>query len=176
MQNRCPYCGATLHKKGAEDPAKCWMCTAPLDPAAARPKINDSPTVILRPPMPRSRAAALRLDENVSPQTQALVLPRNSVIKLAVVSGQNPGSVYDLSRPLMTVGRRGGGADIEIDDPEVSRLHCSIEVRRDAILLQDLRSKNGTFIDGARVFAARLEETSEFQVGATILRVDCATI
>jgi pSer/pThr/pTyr-binding forkhead associated (FHA) protein len=49
-------------------------------------------------------------------------------------------------------------------------------VRRDAILLQDLRSKNGTFIDGERVFAARLEETSQFRVGTTVLRIDRAAI
>ena len=177
MQTRCPYCGASLHKDGAEQvPTKCWMCTAPLDPAAVRPKVSNHPTVILRPLTPRSRAAALRLDENVSPQTKTLVLPQNAAIKLAVVAGQTPGLAYDLSRPLMTIGRKGGGADIEIDDPEISRLHCSIEVRRDAILLQDLQSKNGTFIDGARVFAARLEETSEFQIGATVLRVDCASL
>lgn len=177
MQTQCPYCGASLHKDGAEQtPTKCWMCTAPLDSAPPSSKLNNNSTVILRPIAPRNRAGALRLDENVSPQTKTLVLPRNAAIKLAVVAGQNPGTIYELSRPLMTIGRKGGGADIEIDDVEVSRLHCSIEIRRDAILLQDLRSKNGTFIDGARVFAARLEETSEFQVGATVLRVDCAPL
>jgi hypothetical protein len=172
MQSRCPYCGATLHRKdGDQNPTKCWMCTAPLDASAVRPRANN-PTIIMQAPFAPRQAGALRLDDKVSPQTQTLVLPRDAMIKLAVVMGQRPGTVYELSRPLMTIGRMGGGADIEIDDPEVSRLHCSIEVRRDAILLQDLRSKNGTFIDGSRVFAARLEETSQFQVGATVLRID----
>jgi pSer/pThr/pTyr-binding forkhead associated (FHA) protein len=131
---------------------------------------------MMRPVASRTRSGALRLDENVVPQTQTLVLPQNTVIKIAVVLGSRPGIEYELSRPLMTIGRVGCGADIEIDDPEVSRLHCSIEVRRDAILLQDLRSKNGTYMDGARIFAARLEETSEFQVGTTVLRVKCTAI
>jgi pSer/pThr/pTyr-binding forkhead associated (FHA) protein len=131
---------------------------------------------MIRPNGSRSRAGALRLDENVSAQTQTLVLPQNTAIKIAVVLGTSPGKEYELSRPLMTIGRLGGGADIEIDDPEVSRLHCSIEVRRDAILLQDLRSKNGTYIEGGRVFASRLEETSEFQIGTTVLRVKCSPL
>jgi hypothetical protein len=175
MRTHCPYCGASLHRDGADqNPTKCWMCTAPLPEDAVQAQLKNkasNQTVVIRPLSPR-RPGAMRLDEKVGSQTQTLVLPSNAAIKLAVVVGANPGKVYELSRPLMTIGRLGGGADIEIDDVEVSRLHCSVEVRRDAILLQDLRSKNGTFIDESRVFSARLEETSEFRVGGTILRVD----
>jgi pSer/pThr/pTyr-binding forkhead associated (FHA) protein len=71
----------------------------------------------------------------------------------------------------MTIGRLGGGANIEIDDPEVSRLHCAVEVRRDAILLHDLRSKNGTYLGDSRVFAARLDESSKFRIGSSLLQV-----
>jgi pSer/pThr/pTyr-binding forkhead associated (FHA) protein len=104
------------------------------------------------------------------------VLPQNEVIRLHVLEGTHPGARFDLSKPLMTIGRIGGGADIEIEDPEVSRLHCSIEVRRDAILLQDMHSKNGTFMGDARVFTARLRADSEFRIGATVLRVDRVAI
>ncbi|HTZ76089.1 MAG TPA: FHA domain-containing protein [Candidatus Aquilonibacter sp.] len=117
------------------------------------------------------RPGALRLDETASP-TQTLILPQNAVIKIAVIQGARPGAEHELSRPLMTIGRLGGGADIEIEDPEVSRLHCSIEVRRDAILLQDLHSKNGTFIDDARVFASRIDESKPFRVGSTLLKIN----
>jgi len=171
MQTRCPHCGASLHRSGDQQPlTKCWMCTAPLEAAPARPKA-DNPTVMMRVPRDLARRpGALRLEESISP-TQTLVLPQNAVIKLAVVLGARPGAEYELSRPLMTIGRLGGGADIEVDDPEVSRLHCSIEVRRDAILLQDLHSKNGTFIADARVFASRIDESTSFRVGTTVLRI-----
>lgn len=118
----------------------------------------------------------MRLDEKTVPQTQTLVLPRGHAIRIFVVDGARPGIEFELARPLMTIGRLGGGADIEIDDCEVSRLHCSVEVRKDAILLQDLRSKNGTFIDDSRIFSARLEPTSQFQIGRTILRIDRHTL
>lgn len=149
------------------------MCTAPLEVAEAKPK-QDNPTIIMRPaqPLVPGRPNAIRLNESSGDQTKTLALPSDASIKIAIEQGTRPGVEYELSRPLMTIGRLGGGADIEIDDPEVSRLHCSVEVRREAIFLQDLRSKNGTFIDGERVFAAQLDESSRFRIGSTVLRVD----
>ncbi len=76
-----------------------------------------------------------------------------------------------MSRPLMTIGRLGGGADIEIDDPEVSRLHCAVEVRHDAIFVNDLSSTNGTYIGETRILAGQLEHLSKFRIGSTLLQV-----
>jgi pSer/pThr/pTyr-binding forkhead associated (FHA) protein len=126
--------------------------------------------VVMRAVGSRVKTGALKLDENAVVETPSL--PENQVIKIAVEEGIQPGTVYEVSRPLMTIGRLGGGADIQIDDPEVSRFHCSIEVRRDSILLQDLRSKNGTYFDGSRIFATRLDQMSRFRIGGTVLRVD----
>ena len=72
----------------------------------------------------------------------------------------------------MTIGRVGGKADIQIDDPEVSRLHCAVEVRGDTILLSDLGSTNGTFVDNSRVLAARLNKMSQFRVGSSYLEIN----
>jgi hypothetical protein len=178
MQTRCPHCGAALHRDAKhQNPTRCWMCTAPLQFAVAKPKVNN-PTIIMGPISPASSASssAIRLKDEGESQGQILALPSDTLIKIAVVEGVRPGAEYELSRPLMTIGRMGGGADIEIDDPEVSRLHCSVEVRKESILLQDLRSKNGTFLDGARVFAAKLDEASRFRIGSTILRIDCSAV
>jgi pSer/pThr/pTyr-binding forkhead associated (FHA) protein len=76
--------------------------------------------------------------------------------------------------PLVTIGRLRGGADIEVDDPKVSRLHCAIEVKKDSVLLRDLRSTNGTYIGEKRVLAARLNECAEFRIGETKIRVAVA--
>lgn len=174
MQTRCPHCGATLHRDGDDqNPTRCWMCTAPLDSVPPKPKVNN-PTIIMRPVRPSgpARPSAIRLNDGGEVQGQTLALPSDTLIKIAVVQGVRPGAEYELSRPLMTIGRIGGGADIEIDDPEVSRLHCSVEVRNESILLQDLRSKNGTFLDGERVFAAKLDEMSRFRIGSTVLRIN----
>ncbi len=42
---------------------------------------------------------------------------------------------------------RDPSADVQIDDPTVSRHHASILIRDGAVILEDLSSKNGTFLD-----------------------------
>jgi DNA-binding winged helix-turn-helix (wHTH) protein len=52
-----------------------------------------------------------------------------------------------------TVGRAGEGI-IEIDAPTISRRHARIAIG-DSVLLDDLGSKNGTWLDGERVVESR---------------------
>jgi DNA-binding winged helix-turn-helix (wHTH) protein len=46
---------------------------------------------------------------------------------------------------------RDASADLQIDDPTVSRSHAAITLRGDTATIEDLASKNGTFIDGVRL-------------------------
>ena len=48
------------------------------------------------------------------------------------------------------VGRRPDCA-VTIEDPSVSRVHARLEISRTVLRLEDLHSKNGTFIDGRRI-------------------------
>ncbi|MFL6248118.1 MAG: FHA domain-containing protein [Thermoanaerobaculia bacterium] len=48
------------------------------------------------------------------------------------------------------IGRRPDCA-VAIDDPSVSRVHAKLEITRDVMRIEDLRSKNGTFVDGKRI-------------------------
>jgi hypothetical protein len=181
MQARCPHCGALLHSSETEPdrPAEttCWMCTMPVDqaPAAATaPKTRDSDpaTVASQASDLLARLSATRLDPDSAPETRSLAIPEGQSIRIRVLSGTSQGAEFELSRPLMTIGRLGAGADIQIDDAEVSRLHCAIEVRREAILLQDLRSMNGTYVGDSRIFGARLENNSEFRIGSSRLQLE----
>jgi hypothetical protein len=129
------------------------------------------PTMSIPVPAERGRANAVNFEKGSASQTKNLALPEDEAIKICVISGSSRGMEFDVSRPLMTIGRLGGGADIEIDDAEVSRLHCSVEVRRDTVLLHDLHSTNGTYIGNSRVYAARLEEIAKFRIGSSFLEV-----
>lgn len=42
-------------------------------------------------------------------------------------------------------------ADVQIDDPTVSRRHASITIRDESVTIEDLDSKNGTFLDGVKL-------------------------
>lgn len=176
MRIRCPNCGAKLElpEKQFENhrPAhvKCWMCTwtSGLESLSNEPS---PPTIAVSVLAPHERSRGSSLEGALNSQTASLTLPRDRTIKISVIAGSSQGLERELSRPLVTIGRLGGGADIEIDDEKVSRLHCAVEVRRDAILLHDLRSTNGTYLDDSRVFAARLEAMSTFRIGSSLLQV-----
>ena len=88
---------------------------------------------------------------------------------LAITSGPASGEVFRLSQPRVVVGRQG--ADIPLNDPEISRHHCLLEVRDKYINLKDLNSTNGTFYDEERVRAAMLQDGSEFRIGESRIRV-----
>jgi pSer/pThr/pTyr-binding forkhead associated (FHA) protein len=64
------------------------------------------------------------------------------------------------------------GADVAMNDPEISRHHCLLEVRDTYINLKDLDSTNGTFFDEERVRAAMLQDGSEFRIGMSLIRVN----
>lgn len=67
----------------------------------------------------------------------------------------------------MILGREG--SDLPINDPKISRRHCSIEVRGDVVRLRDLDSTNGTFFAEERVRAAELRNMSEFRIGSSLI-------
>ena len=64
-----------------------------------------------------------------------------------------------------TIGR-ATGADFIVDAALVSRVHCRLTVMPDDDLeVSDLRSTNGTFVNGARTETARLAPGDTLQVG-----------
>jgi pSer/pThr/pTyr-binding forkhead associated (FHA) protein len=54
---------------------------------------------------------------------------------------------------------------------EVSRRHCSFELVQGVVILTDLGSTNGTFVDGQRIQGPlRLRDGAEIRVGTHSLR------
>jgi DNA-binding NtrC family response regulator len=62
-------------------------------------------------------------------------------------------------------------ADIVLVDRAISRLHAELDARDDGLWVRDLGSRNGTFVDGIRVLAARIPNGGKVQVGRTELTV-----
>lgn len=86
---------------------------------------------------------------------------------LAILSGPLSGQVIKINKTPFVIGRANG--DLIIPDPEVSRTHCQIEITEEKIILRDLNSTNGTFINEERVIEGNLEDKSEFRIGKTSL-------
>ena len=60
--------------------------------------------------------------------------------------------------------------DIRILAKSVSREHCSIEQDGDELVLRDLGSSGGTFLDGKKIEKVRLEDGMEINVGPAVLK------
>ncbi|ARF55557.1 FHA domain-containing protein [Streptomyces gilvosporeus] len=71
--------------------------------------------------------------------------------RLRIVSGPDAGGVHLLHGGQIRIGR-SADADVPLDDPDVSRLHCAVTVEPDgAVYVADLRSTNGTAVDGTEL-------------------------
>ena len=63
---------------------------------------------------------------------------------------------------------RSGQAKVSIDDEGLSRRHFLILRDDDGYLIQDLSSRNGTWVEGRRVFAERLHHNDCILAGRTL--------
>jgi pSer/pThr/pTyr-binding forkhead associated (FHA) protein len=64
---------------------------------------------------------------------------------------------------------RGVECDVVIKDAKASRKHCRLVRKEDAFVLEDLGSKNGTFVAGKKILApATLKADQTFKIGDTI--------
>lgn len=76
-------------------------------------------------------------------------------------------STFALDQPRCTVGK--GAADLVIPERTVSRLHAAIEQVTGGWVIQDLGSRNGTFINGVRVMTPRaLRSGDEIRFGSFV--------
>jgi len=95
-------------------------------------------------------------------------MPTGKRLSLAVINGPDAGSVYRIEKPRITIGRTG--ADLALNDSEISRNHAAVEIRDTQYLLEDLKSTNGTLVDGEKILGpTELQNHSEFQVGGSTL-------
>ncbi|MGE7390363.1 FtsK/SpoIIIE domain-containing protein [Streptomyces sp. NPDC004126] len=93
--------------------------------------------------------------------------------QLHVVSGPDAGGVHLLHAGSVRIGR-SADADVPLDDPDVSRLHCAVTVLADGrVTVADLGSTNGTALDGADVGAASvpLAPGALLRIGESTLRL-----
>jgi hypothetical protein len=158
---------------------KCAKCSSVFEiqnPAfAAKPETSagdttftrrdDAPT---RAPEPQETTAQSPLPEHDTGPLKTPQLPRGRRLSLAIIAGADAGTVYRVEKPRVTIGR--SGADLTINDGEASRQHAAIEVRDQIVLLEDLKSTNGTIVDAVKLTGpVEIQDKSEFQIGGTTL-------
>ena len=91
-------------------------------------------------------------------------------IYLTVIEGDLKGKSFDITGiGTYTIGRKE--CDIVLDDEKVSRKHASVVIIREGqYAVQDLASRNGTFVNGVRLTRRNVQHNDLIRVGNTTLR------
>ena len=88
---------------------------------------------------------------------------------LLVINGANRGSRYEISSALDVVIGRSVGCNLRLDDSEVSRHHARISHNGTDFVLNDLKSANGTKVNGQPVAERALGNGDSLQFGSSVI-------
>ncbi|MEU6381455.1 FHA domain-containing protein [Streptomyces sp. NPDC046909] len=120
---------------------------------------------------PLTDGAVLALGAPTDPEPHPEV--DDAPTRLDVVAGPDAGGVHLLHGGRVEIGR-SADADVPLDDPDVSRLHCAVTVAPDGrVSVADLDSTNGTILDGTRVGTrpVRFAPGALLRIGESALRL-----
>lgn len=167
--------GGACAGQGAEEtpqqePVVVYAGTRRLDPhrqIIGEPPLLDGAVISLHAPV---TPAAL-------PAHGAAVTAYGSAkARLHMVAGPDAGGIHLLQGGKVHLGR-SAEADVPLDDPDVSRLHCAVTVTDGgAVTVTDIGSTNGTTIDGAPVGARPVlfRPGATLRIGETAIRLEAA--
>lgn len=87
-----------------------------------------------------------------------------------VLEGNDRGRQFLGATPELKVGRQPEN-HICLRDPKVSRFHALIKVKGYYLIIRDLQSTNGTFVNNVKIKKGKLHTGDLIKVGDTILQV-----
>jgi hypothetical protein len=94
-------------------------------------------------------------------------LPEGLKVSLVVISGPQAGRIYPIEKRRVVIG--GEGADVILEDGQISREHAALEIAEEGTWLLDLRSSTGTFVGDRRIREVLIDNRGEFTVGGSTL-------
>ncbi len=91
--------------------------------------------------------------------------------KLIIKCDELPVRAYELRAGANRIGRSPKN-DLQLDHPTVSGAHCEIVVSADGIVVRDLGSTNGTYINEEKITEAAIERGATFHVGEVEMELE----
>jgi diguanylate cyclase (GGDEF)-like protein len=88
---------------------------------------------------------------------------------LVVIYGMDLGKKYNLEQPAIIIGR-SSKSDIQVDQESVSRNHAKIINTGKTIILRDLGSTNGTYVNDELIDEYVLRDGDFIKIGRTIFK------
>jgi DNA-binding NtrC family response regulator len=100
--------------------------------------------------------------------------PASVRFTLVVIEGPERGREFPLDVLQRSLVGKSEACPVQLTDPEVSRRHLALEPAGQRLRISDLRSTNGTWVDGVAVIEGYLRGGEIVRIGATTMRVDAA--
>jgi diguanylate cyclase (GGDEF)-like protein len=97
--------------------------------------------------------------EGTSAPYLSIVHPRDAIIS------------FELNEEGLTLGR-GMECDVQLPAAVISRRHCKVSCVGQSIVVEDLASTNGTYLDNQRVDRAFLTPSNQLRVGPFLLKLE----
>src|SRR5512137_2077833 len=94
--------------------------------------------------------------------------------KLVVLSAGMTGRTQELKAEKTTVGRVEDNS-FQIAEPSVSSDHCEVLLRGNDVVVRDLNSTNGTFINGEKITEKVMKPGQILRLGQVEMRLETDT-
>jgi ABC transport system ATP-binding/permease protein len=88
-----------------------------------------------------------------------------------ILHSAEPAATFRLTAGAVKTVGRAPRADFIVDAALVSRLHCRITASADMLEVVDLKSTNGTFVNGKRIHKAQVADGDRLRVGRVELTI-----
>ena len=141
---------------------RCPSCKGVIEAVREASKSTGGPTTVQK----ISKLESTNPEGDV-PDPENLAMPDGKRVSLAILAGKDAGTVIPLEKTVVVIGRVD--SDVVLNDPEISRRHAQVELKGIQIVLRDLKSTNGTYVNEQRITSTVLENQSEFRIGSSIL-------
>jgi pSer/pThr/pTyr-binding forkhead associated (FHA) protein len=91
--------------------------------------------------------------------------------RLKIMRGSNAGRILEINVPQYVIGR-APGCSLRPQSDAISRQHCAILTSGTKVTIRDLKSRNGTILNGEKIESeVQLKDGDELQVGPLFFQV-----
>ena len=137
-------------------------------------ELSEEPEKTEKEPEPKSAYDTIFDDLDSEEQIPLNLLSSETPLLLKVLGGPNAGAEIGLEKGRSyLIGKDANSCDIVFQDLSVSRNHAKLNISGDGIIeLEDLGSKNGTVVNGARIPQKRLITSQDLvAMGTTVFLI-----
>ena len=92
-------------------------------------------------------------------------------MKLVVLSAGMTGRICELKADMTTIGRSDDNT-FQVADPSISSHHCELLVQGGEVLVRDLNSTNGSYINGVEIKESALKPGQILRLGQIEMRLE----